>query len=119
MFHRKSSVMLVLGMIIVIDALLESGVGGKIGRLLAHLVGDHERSFVLIIFLSAAFFSGFMTNAPLVANNVLATYGVETMSFFTPMPIAFSILIVVAVCYRLFLYKWQNKCFDFGYDKVY
>ena len=147
-------------MIIVIDALLESGVGGKIGRLLAHLVGDHERSFVLIVFLSAAFFSGFMTNAPLVAmymsfiaaiadasdgmitkkntylplamgaliggtgtligstapllaNNVLATYGVETMSFFTPMPIAFSIVIVVAVCYRLFLYKWQNKWFDF------
>lgn len=59
--------MLVLGMIVVVDALLESGAGGRIGRLLARMVGNHERSFVLAVFLSAAFFSGFMTNAPLVA----------------------------------------------------
>ena len=131
----NSSVMLVLGMIIVVDALLESGVGGRFGRLLARMVGNHERSFVIAVFLSAAFFSGFMTNAPLVAmymsfiaaiadasdgvitkkntylplamgaliggtgtligstapllaNNVLATYGAETMTFFTPMQIA-------------------------------
>lgn len=36
----NSSVMLVIGMIIIIDALLESGVGGKFGRLLARLVGS-------------------------------------------------------------------------------
>lgn len=156
----NSSVMLVIGMIIVVDALLESGVGGRFGRLLAHMVGKHERSFVIAVFLSAAFFSGFMTNAPLVAmymsfiaaiadasdgvitkkntylplamgaliggtgtligstapllaNNVLATYGQETMNFFTPMPTALSIVIVVTICYRLFLYDKQCKWFDF------
>lgn len=156
----NSSVMLVIGMIIIVDALLESGVGGKFGRLLSRFIGGHERTFVLVVFLSAAVLSGFMTNAPLVAmymsliaaiadasdgritkknsylplamgaliggtgtligstapllaNNVLATYGVETMNFFTPMPIAASIVVVVAVCYRLFLYKKQAKWFDF------
>lgn len=156
----NSSVMLVIGMIIIIDALLESGVGGKFGRLLAYFVGSHERTFVLVVFLSAAVLSGFMTNAPLVAmymsfiaaiadasdgritkkntylplamgaliggtgtligstapllaNNVLATYEVETMTFFTPMPIALSIIVVVAICYWLFLYKKQSQWFDF------
>lgn len=156
----NSSVMLVIGMIIIVDALLESGVGGKFGRLLSRFIDGHERTFVLVVFLSAAVLSGFMTNAPLVAmymsfiaaiadasdgritkknsylplamgaliggtgtligstapllaNNVLATYGVETMNFFTPMPIAASIVVVVAVCYRLFLYKKQAKWFDF------
>ncbi len=156
----SSSVMLVIGMIIIVDALLESGVGGKFGRLLSHFVGAHERTFVIVVFLSAAVLSGFMTNAPLVAmymsfiaaiadasegqltkkntylplamgaliggtgtligstapllaNGVLEQYGVETMTFFTPMPIALSIIIVVAICYRLFLYKKQVKWFDF------
>lgn len=156
----NSSVMLVIGMIIIVDALLESGVGGKFGGLLSRLVGSHERTFVLVVFLSAATLSGFMTNAPLVAmymslieviadasggritkkntflplamgaliggtgtligstapllaNNVLAAYGVQTMHFFTPMPIAVAIIVVVAVCYRLFLYKKQSKWFDF------
>lgn len=156
----NSSVMLVIGMIIIVDALLESGMGGKFGRLLARFVGSHERTFVLVVFLSAALLSGFMTNAPLVAmymsfiaaiadasdgritkkntylplamgaliggtgtligstapllaNNVLATYGVETMSFFTPMPISLSIIAVVAICYGLFLYKKQSQWFDF------
>ena len=155
----NSSVMLVIGMIIIVDALLESGMGGKFGRLLARFVGSHERTFVLVVFLSAALLSGFMTNAPLVAmymsfiaaiadasdgritkkntylplamgaliggtgtligstapllaNNVLATYGVETMSFFTPMPISLSIIAVVAICYGLFLYKKQSQWFD-------
>ena len=156
----NSSVMLVIGMIIIVDALLESGMGGKFGRLLARFVGSHERTFVLVVFLSAALLSGFMTNAPLVAmymsfiaaiadasdgritkkntylplamgaliggtgtligstapllaNNVLATYGVETMSFFTPMPISLSIIAVVAICYGLFLSKKQSQWFDF------
>ena len=156
----NSSVMLVIGMIIIVDALLESGVGGRFGRLLSRLIGSHERTFVLAVFLSAAFFSGFMTNAPLVAmymtfieaiadssngqitkknsflplamgaliggtgtligstapllaNNALANNGVKTMGFFTPMPIALSIIVVVAICYRLFLYDLQKKWFDF------
>ncbi|MBQ8831288.1 MAG: SLC13/DASS family transporter [Oscillospiraceae bacterium] len=156
----NSSVMLVIGMIIIVDALLESGIGGKFGRVLSRMVGSHERTFVIVMFLSAAVISGFMTNAPLVAmymsfiaaiadasdgqltkknsympvamgaliggtgtligstapllaNNVLQQYGVKTMNFFTPMPIALSIIVVVAICYRLFLYKKQAKWFDF------
>ena len=49
------------------------------------------------------------STAPLLANNVLAT----SMTFFTPMPIALSIVVVVAFCYWLFLYKKQAKWFDF------
>ena len=156
----NSSVMLVIGMIIVIDALLESGVGGIFGRMLARFVGSHERTFVLVVFLSAAIISGFMTNAPLVAmymsfiaaiadasegkitkkntylplamgaliggtgtligstapllaNHALKANGVETMHFFTPLPIAISIIVVVALCYRFFLYKKQSQWFDF------
>lgn len=88
---NNSSVMLVIGMIIIVDALLESGIGGKFGRLLSRLVGSRERTFVLVVFLSAAVLSGFMTNAPPVA---------MYMSF-----IAASIVVVVSICYRLFLYK--------------
>lgn len=156
----NSAVMLVIGMIIVVDALLESGMGGIFGRMLARMVGSHERTFVLTVFLSAAVLSGFMTNAPLVAmymsfiaaiadasegritkkntylplamgaliggtgtligstapllaNNALITYGVEPMGFFTPFPIAASIILVVALCYRFFLYDKQVKWFDF------
>ncbi|MBR2002044.1 MAG: anion permease, partial [Firmicutes bacterium] len=156
----NSSVMLVLGMIIVVDALMESGVGGIIGHFLFRFTGGHERSFVIIVFLLAAGLSGFMTNAPLVAmfmsfiaaiadasggkitkknaylplamgaliggtgtligstapllaNNVLKTYGVKPMEFFTPFPVACAIVIVVAICYWLFLYKLQVRWFDF------
>jgi di/tricarboxylate transporter len=53
------------------------------------------------------------STAPLLANNVLAEVGAETMSFFSPFPIAFSIIVVMTICYWLFLYKLQAKCFDF------
>lgn len=155
-----SSVMLVIGMIIIVDSLLESGIGGRFGRMLYRFVGHHERIFVLVVFLLAAALSGFMTNAPLVAmfmsfiaaiadvsdgsitkkntylplamgaliggtgtlvgstapllaDNVLATYGQRRMSFFEPMPIAAVIIAVVALAYWLFLYKKQTKWFDF------
>jgi len=35
------------------------------------------------------------------------------MGFFEPFPIAISIVIVLSICYWLFLYKLQVKCFDF------
>jgi len=53
------------------------------------------------------------STAPLLANDVLKTYGLEPMNFFTPMPVALSIIVVVAICYYLFLYKKQTKWFDF------
>lgn len=63
----STNVMLVLGMIIIVESLLDSGVSGKLGHLLFRLVGRSEKFFVIIVFVSAAFFSLFSTNAALVA----------------------------------------------------
>lgn len=63
----STNVMLVLGMIIIVESLLDSGIAGKLGHLLFKLVGKSEKLFLLIIFLSAAVFSLFSTNAALVA----------------------------------------------------
>ena len=63
----STNVMLVLGMIIIVESLLDSGVAEKLGCQLFKLVGKSEKTFLLIIFISAAFFSLFSTNAALVA----------------------------------------------------
>lgn len=156
----STAVMLVIGMVIIIDALLESGVAGKIGIVLSKFVGGSEKLFVVVVFLMASVLSMFMTNAalvamfmpfiasvvatsggkitkkntyltlatgglmggtatlagstaPLLANDVLESVGAETMGFFEPFPIAFTIIAVMALCYWTFLYKLQAKCFDF------
>lgn len=154
----NTAVLLVIGMVIIIDALLESGIAGKIGKVLTKF--KSEKTFLIVVFLLACFMSMFMTNvslvamfmpfitsvsaasngkitkkntyltlatggliggtatlagstAPLLANNVLEEVGAETMGFFGPFPIAFAIIAVMTVCYWLFLYKLQVKCFDF------
>ncbi len=156
----NTAVLLVIGMVIIIDSLLASGIGGKFGKLMNKFVGKNEKSFVIFIFLMSAGLSMFMTNAslvammmpfistaalssggkitkkntyltlatgglmggtatlagstaPLLANNVLEEVGAETMGFFEPFPIAFSMIAVLTICYWLFLYKFQVKCFDF------
>lgn len=156
----STNVMLVLGMIIIVESLLDSGIAGKLGGLLFRLVGKSEKSFLIVVFVSAAFFSLFSTNAalvamymplisavsasskgrikrkqiylplamggliggtgslagstaPLLANDVLELTGSETMAFFTPLPIAAIMVVVVALCYWFFLYDLQVKCFDF------
>ncbi len=156
----NTAVLLVIGMVIIIDALMECGVSGKIGRLLSKFAGKNEKTFVLIVFLMSSVLSMFMTNAalvammmpfvssvatssngkitkkntyltiatgslmggtatlagstaPLLANNVLQEVGAETMGFFEPFPIAFAMIAVMSVCYWLFLYKLQCRCFDF------
>lgn len=156
----NTAVMLVIGMVIIIDALLASGVSSKIGKFLMKFVGKSEKIFLIIVFLSAGFISMFVTNAalvamfmpfissvalaskgtiskkntyltlaaggliggtgtlvgstaPLLASNALTASGLEGMSFFTPFPIALAIMIVVSVCYWVFMYKIQVKCFDF------
>lgn len=63
----STNVMLVLGMIIIVESLLDSGIAGKLGHLLFRMVGKSEKSFLIIVFLSAAVFSLFSTNAALVA----------------------------------------------------
>lgn len=156
----STTVMLVLGMIIIVDSLMESGVAGRVGELLDKLVGVHEKTFVIVVFLSSGILSMFSNNtalitmympfiasiaatshghitkkntylplamgsliggtgslagstAPLLANDVLETTGAQTMRFFTPAPIALTIMAVLAICYWLFLYDLQKKWFDF------
>lgn len=156
----NTAVMLVIGMVIIIDSLLECGLAGKIGKFLLKVVGKNERSFVIVVFILAAFMSMFMTNAslvatfmpliaavsissggkitkkntylplatggliggtatlagstaPLLANDVLKSVGAEPMHFFSPFPIAITLILVIALCYRFFLYRMQLKCFDF------
>lgn len=161
----STNVMLVLGMIIIVESLLDSGVAEKLGKQLFKLVGKSEKTFLLIIFISAAVFSLFSTNAalvamymplissvstasggkvtrkhtylplamggliggtgslagstaPLLANDVLELTGSKTMHFFTPLPIAAAMVIVVALCYWFFLYDLQVKWFDFEENAV-
>lgn len=156
----STNVMLVLGMIIIVNALLECGVARLFGKFLARFLGAQEKLFMLLIFVSAAVLSMFSTNAalvamympfiaavaavpgsgitkkntylplamggliggtgslagstaPLLANDVLSLTSSETMRFFTPAPIAFSIVAVVSLCYWFFLYDLQKKWFDF------
>lgn len=63
----STPVMLVIGMVIIINSLLDSGVAGKIGNMLAKCIGKSEKSFVIIVFVISACLSMFMTNAALVA----------------------------------------------------
>lgn len=51
--------LLTIGMIIVADAILESGVGNEIGVLLGKVVGQREKLFVIVVFITAASSVGF------------------------------------------------------------
>ena len=60
-------VLLVLGMVIIIEGLMECGLGARVGAVMGRLVGKSERTFVVVLFLLAATCSLFVTNAALVA----------------------------------------------------
>lgn len=63
----STNVMLVLGMIIIVESLLDSGIAEKLGLLLFRFTGKSEKFFLVIVFVSAAALSLFSTNAALVA----------------------------------------------------
>ena len=63
----STNVMLVLGMIIIVESLLDSGVAEKLGLLLFKFTGKSEKFFLVVVFVSAAVLSLFSTNAALVA----------------------------------------------------
>lgn len=63
----STNVMLVLGMIIIVESLLDSGVAEKVGLVLFRFAGKSEKLFLEIVFISAAALSLFSTNAALVA----------------------------------------------------
>ncbi|MBQ9845092.1 MAG: hypothetical protein IJO54_03295 [Oscillospiraceae bacterium] len=89
--------LLTIGMIIVADAILESGVGNEIGVLLTKVVGHREKLFVIVanpvalvtIFMLTGFIlSQFMSNGSLVS--MLAAIGVPLAIQIgrNPMPVA-------------------------------
>ena len=59
--------LLTIGMIIIADAILESGVGNKIGTVLGKIVGKNEKLLVVVVFVSASLFSAFANNSAIVA----------------------------------------------------
>jgi len=63
----STNVMLVLGMIIIVESLLDSGIAEKLGLLLFRFTGKSEKFFLVVVFVSAAVLSLFSTNAALVA----------------------------------------------------
>ena len=63
----NTAVMLTLGMLIIVNSVLDSGIAAKSERLLSRLAGRSEKRFLLLVYLSAAFLSLFTTNSALVA----------------------------------------------------
>lgn len=62
-----TAVMLTLGMLIIVNSVLDSGIAAKSERFLEKLSGRSEKLFLLLVFLSAALLSLFTTNSALVA----------------------------------------------------
>lgn len=63
----NTAVMLTLGMLIIVNAVLDSGVAARSERFLEKLAGRSEKRFLLLVFISAALLSLFTTNSALVA----------------------------------------------------
>ena len=152
--------MLVFGMVIIIDAIIDSGVITEFENVLMKMTRHGEKTFLILILLSAGVISVFSNNtalvamfmpfiasvaetthgriqkkhiylplavggliggtgslagstAPLLASEVLKITGQKQFAFFTTAPVAMTILLVVALCYWLFLYDLQVKWFDF------
>lgn len=63
----NTAVMLTLGMLIIVNSVLDSGVASRTERFLEKLAGRSEKRFLLLVFISAALLSLFTTNSALVA----------------------------------------------------
>lgn len=59
--------LLTMGMIIIAEAILESGVGNEVGLLLQKCVGHREKLLVVVVFVSSAIISAFANNSAVVA----------------------------------------------------
>ncbi len=156
----NSTILLVFGMAIIINALFESGVASRLGTAIFKLVGHREKLFVMVVIVFAGVLSGFMQNAslvammlpiiaslaassggkitkkntylplaigsllggcgtligstpPMLANAAMVSAGYEEFSFFETGLIGYTVLLVIALCYWLFLYKLQCKWLNF------
>ena len=63
----STPVMLTLGVIIIANSLVESGIGSQIGHLMEHIENRSEKFFVMIVMISAAIISIFTNNSAIVA----------------------------------------------------
>ncbi len=63
----NTAVMLTLGMLIIVNSVLDSGVAARTERFLEKLANRSEKRFLLLVFISAALLSLFTTNSALVA----------------------------------------------------
>ncbi len=153
-----TAVFLTLGMIIIVNALFESGVIGKVEGSLSKV--KNEKRFTVALFVLSALMSVFVVNSalvamlmpfvssvaassrgqirkknvyltmasgvliggtgsmvgctsPLMASGALEEIGTVPLQFFSTLPTTLAIIAVLALCYYLFLYDFQVKCFDF------
>lgn len=156
----STPVLLTFGMIVIINAIIDSGAIVQFEHVLQRMTRRGEKLFLVLVFLSAGIISMFTNNsalvamfmpfiastarssggrikkkhiylplamggliggtgslagstAPLLANEVLEITHQKQFSFFTTAPVSLSILVVVAVCYWLFLYDLSVKWLDF------
>ena len=63
----STNVMLVLGMIIIVESLFDSGVAERLGLLLFRFTGRSEKSFLILVMLSTAALSAFSNNTAVIA----------------------------------------------------
>lgn len=63
----NTAILLLIGMLIITDSLIECGIAGRMGHFLEKHIARNEKSFVLIIFIISAVLSMFLTNASVVA----------------------------------------------------
>lgn len=95
----STPVMLTLGVIVIANSLLESGIGSQIGHLMEHIEQRSEKFFALVVLLSAAIISIFTNNSAIVAMYMpmLASISVMTKGHITRkntyMPLAVGSLI--------------------------
>lgn len=95
----SSPVMLTLGVVIIANSLVESGIGSQIGNLMEHVERRSEKFFVIIVLVSTALISIFTNNSAIVAMYMplLASISVITKGHITKkntyMPLAIGSLI--------------------------
>ncbi|NPV26469.1 MAG: SLC13/DASS family transporter [Firmicutes bacterium] len=81
----SDTVMLVIGMVVIGNALFETGVAKLIGTTIVRLVGTNEKIFLVTVILVAAAISAFMSNTATVAMfmPVIATVAVSSGGLIT------------------------------------
>lgn len=91
----STNVMLVLGMIIIVESLMDSGIAEQLGLLLFRFTGRSEKFFLILVMLTTAALSVFSNNTaviamfmPLVSSVAVASHGhIRVKHIYLPMAI--------------------------------